>query len=97
MNIMNRFKNGDDKFNLDEPKIPSLYLWRVPALVSAFAIVASIGLWQKTDTGSLHLRPDKSIVLEDLSIIKASDDLEFYQKLEFLHWMETTDSSLIKG
>ena len=86
---------------LDQPdgksKLPIYFLWGVPTLASVFAIVLSFGLWQEPDNDDLLIKTAESATLEDLSIIKASDDLEFYQNLEFLLWMEQADNGLTKG
>jgi len=86
---------------LDQPvrksRLPMLFLWGVPTLASVFAIVVSFGLWQESDNDIPLLQTAENVVLEDLSIIKASDDLEFYQSLEFLLWMEQVDNGLTKG
>jgi len=86
---------------LDQPvsksRLPMFFLWGVPTLASVFAIVVSFGLWQESDNDIPLLQTAENVVLEDLSIIKASDDLEFYQSLEFLLWMEQVDNGLTKG
>lgn len=78
-------------------KLPIYYLWGVPTLASVFAIVIAFGLWQEPDSDILFIKTAENAALEDLSIIKASDDLEFYQNLEFLLWMEQADNGLTKG
>ena len=78
-------------------RVPLVFLWGIPTLASVFAIVLSINFWQKTDTDIPLLQTADNVVMEDLSIIKSSDDLEFYQNIEFLLWMEQADNGLIKG
>ena len=73
------------------------FVWSGPTLASIVAIVLAIGFWPEPDNDMLLLQTAGNVVLEDLSIIKASDDLEFYQNLEFLLWMERTDNGLTKG
>jgi len=80
-----------------KPKLPIFFLWGVPTLASVFAIVLSFGLWQEPDNDILPIEKAEIAALEDLSIIKASDDLEFYQNLELLLWMEQVDNGLTKG
>ena len=86
---------------LDQPKRKSrlspLFLWGVPTLASLVAIILSFGLWQEPDNDIPLLQTADNAVLEDLTIIKASDDLEFYQNMEFLLWMEQADNGLTKG
>ena len=78
-------------------KLPIFFLWGVPTLASIFVIVLSFGLWQEPDNEMLLIKTAENAAIEDLSIIKASDDLEFYQNLEFLLWMEQADNGLTKG
>lgn len=77
-------------------RLSPVFLWGVPTLASLVAIMLSFGLWQEPDTDSL-LQTAKNAMVEDLAIIEASDDLEFYQNLEFLLWMEQVDNGLTKG
>lgn len=80
-----------------KPRLPSFFTWGVPTLMGVIAIMVVIGLRQETDNDIHLLQTADNVVLEDLSIIKATDDLEFYQNLEFLLWMEQADNGLTKG
>jgi len=82
---------------VSRPKLPIFFLWGVPTLASVFAIILSISLWQEPDNDIHLVQTAENAVLEDLSIIRASDDLEFYQNLEFLLWMEQSDNGLTEG
>lgn len=86
---------------LDQPKsrsrLPQFFLWGAPTLAGLVAIMLTFGLWQEPDNDISLLQTAENAVLEDLSIIKASDDLEFYQNIEFLLWMEQADNGLTKG
>jgi hypothetical protein len=73
------------------------YIWGVPALASVFAIMVSFSLWDRSEKEHQSLHTADSIALEDLSIIKASDDWELYKNIEFLNWMEQDNNGLNKG
>ena len=80
----------------EKTRLSPVFIWGLPTLASLVAIMLSFGLWQEPDNDSL-LQTTKSATVEDLAIIKASDDLEFYQNIEFLLWMEQVDNGLTKG
>ena len=75
----------------------TLTLWGVPTLASVFAIMVSFSLWDKPEQDYPSLQTADSVALEDLSIIKASDDWELYKNIEFLNWMEQDENGLNKG
>lgn len=75
----------------------TLTLWGVPTLASVFAIMVSFSLWDKPEKEYPSLQTADSVALEDLSIIKASDDWELYKNMEFLNWMEQDENGLNKG
>lgn len=80
------------------PFLNTLYLWGVPTLASVFAIMVSFSLWDKPEKEHPSLlHTADSVALEDLSIIKASDDWELYKNIEFLNWMEQDENGLNKG
>lgn len=80
-----------------KPLLPSLVVWGVPTLASVVAIAVSFSIWQAPEKSTQHLDLTANVVLEDIPILKGSDDLEFYQNLELLHWMEQVDNGLTKG
>jgi|GEM_PF-1604396 len=80
-----------------KPRLPLFFLWGMPTLAGLVAIVVTFSLWQEPDNEIPLLQTAGNTALEDLSIIKASDDLEFYQNIEFLLWMEQVDNGLTKG
>lgn len=86
---------------LDQPKKKSrlspIFLWGMPTLAGLVAIILSFGLWQESDIDIPQLQTADKVAFDDFSIIKASDDLEFYQNIEFLLWMEQADNGLTKG
>ena len=79
------------------PLLNNFYLWGVPTLASVFAIMVSFSLWDKPEQDYPSLQTADSVALEDLSIIKASDDWELYKNIEFLNWMEQDENGLNKG
>ena len=79
------------------PFLKTLYVWGVPTLASVFAIMVSFSLWDRPDKEYPSLQTADSVALEDLSIIKASDDWELYKNIEFLNWMEQDENGLNKG
>ena len=82
----------------EKPPRPFFNLvWGVPALASVFAVIVSVNLWQQPDKEAVRVPQAESVVLEDISILKASDDIEFFQNLELLQWMGQVDDGLSKG
>ena len=82
----------------EKPPRPFFNLvWGVPALASVFAVIMSVNLWQQPDKEAVRVPQAESVVLEDISILKASDDIEFFQNLELLQWMGQVDDGLSKG
>ena len=72
-------------------------LWGIPALASVFAVIVSFNIWQQPDKDVPSINTTGGVVLEDISILKASDDIEFFENLELLHWMGQVDDGLSKG
>lgn len=82
--------------------LKSIMQWGVPAFAGVASIALTIYLLSPAVTDNqMHERPDLqtagSITTEDLSILKAQDDLEFYQDLEFLLWMEQAANGNYQG
>lgn len=82
--------------------LKSIMQWGVPAFAGVASIALTIYLLSPAVTNNQkHERPDLqtagSITTEDLSILKAQDDLEFYQDLEFLLWMEQAANGNYQG
>lgn len=66
---------------------PSLF---VSSAVLAMAIFTGIQLFPSPDesTSNLAAHATQSKLMEDLTLLSASDEIEFYQSMEFLEWME---------
>ncbi len=69
--------------------------WSWPSLfassaVLALAIFTGIQLFPSADesTSNLTAQSTQSKLMEDLTLLSASDEIEFYQSMEFLEWME---------
>ena len=80
-----------------KPFFQRYYLWGIPTLASVFAIMLSLNLWDNPREGAQPMQTADSVLLEDLPIMKASDDWELYKNIEFLNWMEQDDNGLSKG
>lgn len=79
------------------PFLENILRWGVPALAGVAAVALAINLLVPSDVTNMRdaivpMQTAGNMASEDLSIIKAPDDLEFYQNLEFLLWMEQTEN-----
>jgi len=59
--------------------------------VLVLAVTAGMRLLPQSQTQTVELagQMSQAVLLEDLNLLSASDDIEFYQSVEFLEWMES--------
>lgn len=75
---------------LNAPKSPPLWQ-RPPVLVLATGLLVAllaVPLWKTPDNEVKPSNVASLGVLEDLPLLSTEDDLELYQSLEFLQWLE---------
>ena len=53
----------------------------------ALPTATTVEMAQVTDPGPNHAQ-----VLDDLELLAAAEDLEFYEEIEFYYWLETQDA-----
>ncbi len=79
-----------------KPAWHSLFGWQSVAAGTATLAVAYVIGGQMLNTTTLQSVPDAAVTLEagtgvlmeDLTILAEGDDIEFYQNIEFLEWLE---------
>ena len=75
---------------LDAVERPRRTRWLLaPALASALAIVAVVGLWNpRTELPTTPI-PSTADVVSDIDVLVAEEELELLADLEFYLWLET--------
>ena len=77
---------------VDGVSLFSLPLWLAPAssaTVFASVILLTISLWLKPIT----VTPNPQVLLEDIKMLTAKDELEFYENLDFYIWLSNEESN----
>lgn len=77
--------------------VGSSFTWFSPAKafggMGALMAIGVLGFQMYTqgpaNTAQIDNHATQQVFIEDLNLLSASDDLEFYQSLEFLEWMES--------
>jgi len=81
--------------NAARPRRKPSNKWLTPTAFASTAAVAALALlvgnqFIKTDAGPLvpGVQISSNDLMEDMHILSANDDIEFYQSMEFLEWMD---------
>lgn len=75
----------------DKRTAPALPLWATGMVSTCVLTIAFIMWFSAPDpTPMLEHSGENTAALESVSILSASDDLDFYQSVDFLIWMENS-------